>query len=77
MTFETKYNPGDPIWYMGNNSIREGIIDHVKSITVDNTNVPPNHRVIYSLRGSSNEVSESLLFESKAHLISHLSGTEL
>jgi hypothetical protein len=76
MTFETKYNPGDPVWYMSSNQIREGIIEHVKSITVDNTNIPPKHRVAYSLKGAI-EATETVLFESKAHLISHLAGIEL
>jgi len=76
MTFETKYNPGDSVWYMVNNQIREGTVEFVKSILVDNNTIPSKHKVMYSLKGST-EVSEAILFESKAHLISHLSGTEL
>ena len=76
MRFETKYNPGDPVWYMSGNQIHEGIIQHVQSITADTSNIPRKYRFTYSLKGGY-EVNQDSLFESKAHLISHLTGTEL
>lgn len=76
MTFETKYNPGDKVWYMSNNSIRDTTVEFIKSITEAGSSIPSSYKVVYKLKGGS-EASQDLLFESKAHLISHLSGTEL
>jgi hypothetical protein len=76
MTFETKYDPGDMVWFISSNTLREGTISHVKSILETGSSAPSTYVIVYKLK-DGNELKESLLFESKAHLISHLAGTEL
>jgi hypothetical protein len=76
MTIITKYEIGDTVYYMSNNKIVEDTIKGLDTIKHNYNHTPPMLIIRYVTKRGS-ELAEQLLFESKAALISHLSGTEL
>jgi hypothetical protein len=76
MTIVTKYEIGDTVYCMNNNRIVKDTVKGLDRITYNYNHTPPM-LVIRYLTDRGYKLHEDLLFESKAAIISHLSGTEL
>jgi hypothetical protein len=76
MTIVTKYEIGDTVYFMNNNRIVKDTVKGLDHITYNYNHTPPTMVIRYLTNGDY-KLHEDLLFESKAAIISHLSGTEL
>jgi hypothetical protein len=74
MTFTTKYNPDDKVYFMSQNKMKDGTIQKIVRIeTIDQGSGYTTHYML--LNGSV--IAEELLFSSKIDIISHLTGVDL
>lgn len=73
MTIETKYNIGDKVWFMHNNSVNSAIIIKIDFIIERSMNDTSIHQhAWYSLYNYHSPYSEQSIFSTKEELLKSL-----